>query len=73
MFWNKKKSKKIDPEIEAIQEIIENKKNSTNFVCIGVSSQNVETVKVWCANQGYKMDVDHMTDGTTYYKFYGWE
>lgn len=73
MFFNKNK-KKANKELEEIQDDVRVKKAlGANYVCLPVTSHNTDLIKDWCAQEGYKFEVDHMTDDTIYYKISGWD
>ena len=72
MFFNKHK-KKVNKEIEEIQDDVRIKKVlGAKYACLPITSHSIENVKDWCAREGYKFEVDHMTDGVIYYKISGW-
>lgn len=73
MFFNKHK-KNVNKELEGIQEDIKMKKAlGENYVCLPITSRNTDLIRNWCAQEGYKFEVDHMTDNIFYYKISGWD
>ena len=73
MFFNKRK-KNVNKEVEEIQHDIMTKRAlGANYVCLPITSHNTDIIKNWCAREGYKCEVDHMTDDTIYYKISGWD
>ena len=74
MFFNKNK-KKANKELEEIQDDVKIKKAlGANYVCLPVTSHNTDLIKDWCAQEGYKFEVDHMNEeGLIYYKISGWD
>lgn len=74
MFFNKNK-KKVNKELEEIQDDVKIKKAlGANYVCLPVTSHNTDIIKDWCAQEGYKFEVDHMNEeGLIYYKISGWD
>lgn len=73
MFFNKHK-KNVNKELEEIQNNVKVKRAlGANYVCLPITSHNTDIIKDWCAREGYKCEVDHMTDDTIYYKISGWD
>lgn len=73
MFFKKHK-KTINKELEEIQDNVKVKKAlGANYVCLPVTSHNTDIIRNWCAREGYKFEVDHMTDDMVYYKISGWD
>ena len=73
MFFNKKK-KNVNKELEDIQDDVKMKRAlGANYVCLPITSHNTDLIKEWCAQEGYKCEVDHMTDDILYYKISGWD
>ena len=73
MFFNKHK-KKVNKEFEDIQEDVKMRRAlGENYVCLPITSRNTDLIRNWCAREGYKFEVDHITDDTFYYKISGWD
>lgn len=62
MFFNKHK-KKINKELKEIQDDVRiNKTLGASYVCLPITSHNVDIIKNWCAQEGYKCEVDHINE-----------
>lgn len=73
MFFNKRK-KNVNKELEDIQEDVRlSRALGSNYVCLPITSHNIDIIKNWCAQEGYKCEVDHMNENTIYYKISGWD
>lgn len=73
MFFNKHK-KNVNKELEDIQDDVKMKRAlGANYVCLPITSHNTDLIRDWCAREGYKFEVDHMTDDIFYYKISGWD
>lgn len=73
MLFNKHK-KKVNKEFEDIQEDVKMKRAlGETYVCLPITSRNTDLIRNWCAREGYKFEVDHITDDTFYYKISGWD
>jgi hypothetical protein len=73
MFFNKHK-KNVNKELEEIQDDVKMKRAlGANYVCLPITSHNTDLIRDWCAREGYKFEVDHMTDDIFYYKISGWD
>lgn len=75
MLWFKKhKENKINMEFEDIKdEVRMNRSLGAMHIYLPIKSEVIELVRNWCAAEGYKMEVDHITDDMVYYKISGWD
>lgn len=73
MFFGKHK-KSVNKEVEDIQNDVKTKRAlGASYVCLPITSHNTDIIRNWCAREGYRFEVDHMTDDTIYYKISGWD
>ena len=75
MLWWKKKKPKINPELVEVQESIRIASAlGTMHICMPINTRNIDIIKDWCTQQGYKIEVDFINkDGAVFYKISGWD
>lgn len=75
MLWWKKKKPKINAELANVQESIRLASSlGTMHICMPINTRNIDIIKDWCAQQGYKIEVDFINgDGAVFYKISGWD
>ena len=72
MFWKKKK-RKLNPEVEAVRELVEKKKGYEPRVFVAINDENLAAIAEWCTSEGYKIEPSHKSDDVKYYKISGWD
>ena len=56
MLWWKKKKPKINAELANVQESIRLASSvGTMHICMPINTRNIDIIKDWCAQQGYKI------------------